>query len=1394
MNACLRRCSILLVCFIITEMLHARSVTFRQLTIDNGLSQNAVYAILQDTKGFVWLGTQDGLNRYDGLSFTTYRHNPFDSTSLSANHITALFEDRRGFLWIGTVEGRVDRFHRRTETFQRLRTGVTSEITAIVEDTSGNIWVGTRSDGLLMFPTRSEDASADIPVHLKNQPGTPRSLSNNTVYALLVDSSGVLWVGTNRGLDRLTGASGFEHFPICTKNPLAPQSASDSAVNALHHGENGTLWLGTGSGLAHFHPTTRTFAAYPHRYDIHRYDWGRIVKICEGDSPYLWLATAAELMRFDRTRKQYDSYRNNPLDARSLSYDMVASLWMDRTGILWVGTAGGGVNLYDRKANRFSTLTRPRDPASRISGFSVRSILEDEQGFVWVSTDVLYRWNRQTGELKSFETTSDRPDDFGNTGAWSMLQAATGTLWFATTQGLYAYNPSTQHSRLYKHRPSDPKGLPEKSVLALFADHRGTLWLATESYLCHLVDVEEGIFHNVRFRRYPIRSRSLRPVIQQDGAGRLWLGTEYGLLRFNPSDETFVEFQNDPANPASLSSDQIKCISPDPQEPENVLWVGTSGGGLNRFDMANSVFRHFTEKDGLPNNVVYGIEPDGQGHLWMSTNKGLSRFNLTTHEFRNFDVRDGLQSNEFNTGAFFRSRNGEMFFGGIRGLNSFRPTAVIDNPFPPNVVLTGLKLDNVGVAHTYPNSVLSVSITEADSLVLPAHVGIVTFEFAALEFSAPEKNQYAYKLDNFNSDWIVAGNIRSATYTNLPPGAYTFRVKASNNDGVWNDNGVALTLIVVPPWWKSSWAYVVYVVLALSTMLAIRRYEMNRLRLKNQLRLETIESVKLKEIDRLKSRFFANISHEFRTPLTLILGQIDSVMSSNINTKEKGKLQVALRNARRLLTLINQLLDLSKIEAGSMKLKAERLNLVSFLKNVIYSFESLAEQKNIVLEFRSQQPHILVAFEQDKMEKVFYNLLANAFTFTPEGGRVSVEVKVGMEEGVNGRVGEGGNRGAFVQVTVRDTGVGIPADQVVHIFDRFYQVDSSPTREHEGTGIGLALAKELVELHNGTISVSSKPGEGTEFVVLLPFVSEMVKGDEGTGEWGKGEMGETENGRVGESETEERDGETERRRMGEFSDSPISEGQFIILVVEDNADVRAYIHEQLESAYRVIEATNGEEGIAKAREEIPDLIITDLMMPKMDGYQFTGGIRRDERTSHIPIVMLTAKAGLDDKIEGLEKGVDVYLTKPFSAKELQVQVRNLIMRREELRRRFSTATIIKPSDITATSIDRAFLEKVLHSIEAHFEDEHFGVEELACEAAMSISQLNRKLHALIAQPAGELIRSMRLQRAADLLRQNAGTVAEISYTLGFTDQAYFSRAFKKKFGCTPSEYRKRSGE
>ncbi|RMG42272.1 MAG: response regulator, partial [Methanobacteriota archaeon] len=742
---------------------------------------------------------------------------------------------------------------------------------------------------------------------------------------------------------------------------------------------------------------------------------------------------------------------------------------------------------------------------------------------------------------------------------------------------------------------------------------------------------------------------------------------------------------------------------------------------LNRFDRIEETFTHFTRKEGMPDNVVYGILSDRKHNLWLSTNKGLSRFNTSLKTFRNFDVTDGLQSNEFNTLASFKSESGEMFFGGIKGITYFYPEEVVDNPHIPEVKITGLRIFNEEVTPDNRPDLLSTVISQTTELNLTFRENIITFEFASLDFSAPERNRYAYKLDGFNEEWIYAGASRSATFTNLPPGEYVFRVKGSNNDGVWNEVGAALKLHVNPPPWRTWWAYLLYGTLLLGILYGIRRYEVNRLRLKSRLKMEQVDKEKLTELDQMKTQFFANISHEFRTPLTLILGQVDRVLSDSTDSHERKRLEVALRNARRLLKLINQLLDLSRLEAGSMPLKGQHQNIIPFLKNVFFSFESLAEEKQIRLVFQTSHEHINVFFEPDKMEKVFNNLFSNAVKFTEAGGKISIEVLIRntQHEIRENRLVRGSDP-ISVEILVRDTGCGIPAEQLPHVFDRFFQVEDSSRREQDGSGIGLALVKELIELHGGSVSVSSVEGESTTFSVRLPVVSaanaENVNGPTHPS------IAQNALSHVAPDEMDKKEIECE-------TDQPVAslKSAFMILIVEDHPDIRVYIREQLASHYQLLEAVNGKEGYRLACENIPDLIITDIMMPEMDGYQMSSLIKKDTRTCHIPIIMLTAKAGIEDKIEGLETGADDYLLKPFSAKELRVRVHNLINTRQKLRERFREVTVVKPAEVTAIPIEQAFLEKVIAVTEENLGDENFNVPELAKLVGMSVSQLNRKL-------------------------------------------------------------------
>ena len=1367
--------------FSVAQTINSQEIKFRHITGDDGLSQNYVSAILQDSKGFMWFGTKDGLNRYDGYSFVIYQHNPFDTTTISDNYITALFEDSRGYIWIGTANGGLNCFERGTETFHHIRyssvvpdRAFRDEIKSIAEDPKGNIWIGTRGEGIYKFSFKGKNSFELNYKQYINEPENPGSLSSNVVYELYIDSQEILWVGTKNGLNEFNFENeSIKSFKLQILNSEFLSRNYTNNVTSIYESNEGDFWLGTITGLVRFNRTSGEYKSFPH--ELIR-GWGSISQIDEDFSGKLWLATSGELMRFNPATLSYDYYKNDPLNQQSISYNHVTSLCIDDTGILWVGTAGLGINLYDPKANRFSTLVIKRDPLSRAKDFSVRSVLKDDNGFIWINADILYRWNSKTGVIKSFESSTDNLDGFGI--IFSMIQASDGIIWFASSEGFYKYNPSSEDIKHYKYDPVDSTGLTQKEVYAVFQDKQGSIWIASDRFFSRLINIEKGIFQHFRYQATLPYNQQGHPVIYQDNKGKYWIGTQNGLMRFNLEKKSFFTYKNDPEKKNSLDNNFIKSICPDPNEPDNILWLGTAGGGLNRFNMEEGTFSYFTEKDGLPNNVVYGILPDEKGNLWLSTNKGLSKFNPQDSIFRNYDVNDGLQSNEFNTGAYFRSKDGELFFGGIKGLNYFYPDKIIDNPNIPRVVLTNIKLGDKYVTTKSKNSVLQKTISEADKIVLPYDEDVITFEFAALDYSAPEKNRYAYKLENFNSNWIYSGSIRSATYIGLPPGEYIFHVKASNNDGVWNDKGVTLSLIITPPWWQTWWAYILYGLLFLAGLYILRRYELNRMNLKNQLKIEKVESDSLRNLDQMKSHFFANISHEFRTPLTLILGHIESVLSSDSVDKIKGKLLVANVNAKRLLALINQLLDLSKLESGGMKILATQIDLIPFLKNIFFSFESLAEKKEVLLQFNTELSKLEMCFDREKMEKIFLNLVSNAIKFSNEGGIVKIFVELNNEDDENPKA----------LITVSDNGVGIPEDQQDHIFDRFYQVDSSQTRSHEGTGIGLALVKELVELHKGKISVKSKVDEGTVFTIELPA--------------GKSHLNSSEI--VPDNETRENQSATDlyitsesEYEIQDQEESIIEDGyeaendREIILIVEDNKDIRTYIKDQLEENYKIIEAADGEAGLAAAKETIPDLIVTDVMMPQMDGYEFAKNIRGDERSSHIPIIMLTARAADEDKISGLETGVDDYLIKPFNPKELQVRIKNLLEMRSLLRKRFSKALVIKPEEVSVIPADKKFMEKLISEIDKNLQEEDFTTAKLSNTMGMSMRTLSRKLNSLIDQSPSNLIRSMRLNRAAELLKKKVGNIAEVAYQVGFSDQAHFTRAFKKEFDLSPSDYAKK---
>ena len=1294
------------------------------LNVEHGMTSSFVNAALEDKNGNIWLGSYIGVSVYNGETFTRFTENE----GLSNNLVRSVLEDKSGNIWLGT-DGGVSVYNGESFTHYTETEGLSNNtVWSIAEDQSGNIWLGTDGGGVSVFNGESF-------THYTEAEG----LSNNIVISILEDKSGNIWLGTEGGGVSLFNGESFTHY---TEN----DGLSNNIVWSILEDKSGNIWLGTDGGVSVFNG--ESFMHYTEKDGLSN---NTVWSIAEDQSGHIWLGTGGEGVSIFNG-ESFTHYSIN----EGLSNDTVYSILEDQSGNVWIGTDGGGVNVFIGEG--FTHYTESEGLSHNV----VLSLLEDQSGNIWVGTG--------GGGVSLFNgegfTHYTEDDGLSNNIIWSILEDQSGNIWLGTGDG----GVSLFDGENFTHY-TEKEGLTNNRVRALLEDQSGNIWLGTDGGV--------SVFDGESFTHYTEKeglSNNFIWSILEDQSGNIWLGTEGGGVNvFNG--ESFTHYSIN----EGLSNNTVFSII---EDQSGKIWFGTEGGGVSVFD--GESFNHYTENEGVPNNSVWSIveerrAPLDENGVFLGTENGLSRISINEEEIsgdkkfafsiQNFGKLDGLKGLRFTPSAIIDSKNRAWWGTGnglvMLDLNTLTFSDIIPQPRLSQLEINEQFIDYRNIPDSPDRDQGQITFSGVQKfenyplgLQLPYDKNHLTFYFAAIDWAAPHKIRYSYRMEGLHTNWSQATVDPVADYRNLPHGTYTFQIRAIGESGVWSEP-FDYSFAILPPWWHTWWAYGLYGFLFLSAIYSLRHYELTRFNLKNQLQLQRVETNTLRKLDHLKSHFFANISHEFRTPLTLIIGQIETLLDSEDDRNRKRKLISVNSNAEQLLAMVNQLLDLSKLEEGKMEFSPEKQNIVSFLKNHLFSFESLAETKNISLNFTSARATIPLSFETDKMEKVFFNLFMNAFKFTEAGGRIDVSVETPQPD--------------VVEIRVKDSGIGISKDRLPYIFDRFYQADPSNTRKYEGTGIGLALAHELLTLHSGTIVVESEEDVGTEFIIRLPYQEELVSDSYDA------VLNEHVNG----------------ENVSPASVLPdyeilLSDHDELILIVEDNDDVRSFIREQLENDYKILEAVNGREGIAVSQGTIPDLIITDLMMPEMDGYEFCQKIRSDEKTSHIPIIMLTAKAGLDPKIEGLEAGIDAWLTKPFHVKELQIRVKALIQQRKNLKKQFSTATYFKPSVIAKTPVDQNFLSKAIEVIDHHLREDSFLVEDFALSLNMSISQLNRKLNALVGQSAGNFVRSVRLQRSAELLNQTDKTIAEICYEVGFNDQAYFSRSFKKQYGKSPTAFRKLS--
>ncbi|MCO6478631.1 MAG: response regulator, partial [Phaeodactylibacter sp.] len=1268
-----------------------------QLPVEDELGSNGIKAAAEDERGFIWLASNNGIARYDGYAYKNYPAITEDSTSLNHGRTSAAFVDHTGVLWVGTRLG-INRYIPECDCFKQYNAAneppnsvPDGEVNGIAEDSHRQMWVASQYGGLYRYSRETDSFERFL-----YRPTDPVDLSNDQARAILCDKDGFIWVGTGEPfVPSITGGGLIRFHPETGEakrylhDPDDEFSLIDNRVSALLQDSKGRIWVGScNSGLHLYDPQKGRFirmapgsseiyarpagmapwTSCPHIRILHEDRWGGV-----------WVGNFnGGLYRFDAAGGAPRLFAHSPDNPSGMTNDLVWSFFEDSQGRFWLGNMSGGGYKIDPWRKKFQAHFLEE-------GISAVYESPAEPGVIWLGVweKGVYRWDRQSGEYQHFFKTSPASGGPASNVIFRFFEDSENNLWLATDNGLSLLDRNT--GRFIHYPITTPSG-EAVSILAIYEDREGVLWLGTWGQGFYTFDRSNGTYEHYALPHIGGNEGNTYNqsvyAVHKDTQGRLWLGTWMeGLYYF---DVEALRFER------HLEGIGVRTIY---EHEPGKFWLGAGNDGLIEYAPEQGILRSFNTTDGLAGNKVFAILEDKNQVLWMSTNQGISSFDPHTETFEQFDKEDGLPSLGFYDFSALKASDGTFYFGSLKGLASFKPEQVTKHFALPTMNIQDIRIFDRSYRKGEVDSTFSWLPEMPEQLSLPHDQNELTFEYVGLHYTAPELNQYRHRLIPYERQWVEAGTKRAARYTNLGPGAYQFQVIASNSDGLWAETPATINILIRPPWWATWWAYLLYVLLTALALYSIYSYQKRRWTLQASLQRELEESQRLKELDEFKSRFYANITHEFRTPLTVIQGLADQIQE-NPRWKITEHTGLIKRNSQKLLQLINQMLDLSKLEAGRMEPHYIQGDIIKYLSYLVESFHSPAINRNISLSFYAHTDSLLMDYDPEKCQQVVSNLLSNAIKFTPEYGKIKVVAKV---------LADGGQR--KLEVSVQDTGTGIPPDQLPYIFDRFYQAPPSPPKAGElttkpspgtsplrgdrgglggpnpppsgglggatGTGLGLALTKELLELMRGSIEVESEVGKGTRFTFRLPVHNE-AKIEEKT---------PLPTPVAGASKITA-SLEPVRQAMGATREAPS------VLVVEDSLDVIYYLRECLQGRYQVMEASNGREGIVKAQEIIPDLVVSDVMMPEVDGFELCKTLKTDERTSHIPVILLTAKATQEDKLEGLNHGADAYLMKPFHKEELLARLEQLLELRRKLQQKYQSA------DSGGPAPEDAFLQKV----------------------------------------------------------------------------------------------------
>jgi len=1368
-----KRFTIPLICFfgLTITFLSAQpeQVKFKRLDLKDGLSHPDVLSIYKDSRGFVWFGTAIGLNRFDSYSIKSFFNDPKDTTSLPGNSVSRIFETPDGLLAIQTGAG-LALYNHETEKFERNLTafiqkyGTSKNLTNIIRDADGSYWF-VETNRLIRY--NPKDKSNII---IQNNGSDSTSLANDLITDFCLGKKGSHWVvhlngivekiEVHEGIGRVVKRVMALYYRNKTKNisyHILADADDDLWLYSASVNQGVFLYKTKENKLENISVTTSPW----------RLNTNAVSVLLEDASGLIWMGTdhgGINILDKKKGTVRYVLHRDG--DQTSLSTNSITNLYLDDQGIIWVGTYKGGVSYYHPNIFIFDVYKHYSIDPQSLPFEDVNRFAEDEKGNMWIGTNgggLLY-FNRETGRFKQYVNEPGNKNSLSGNVIVSLCRDSENNLWIGTfKEGLNKFD-GRKFTR-FAPDPSDSLSLPSQNIWEIFEDSKKRLWIGTLEVGAALLDRKTGKFHRLKVWGENALQSVTIAEINEDSKGNIWFGTSGGIDVLSGDGTTFSHYQSS-TEPNTLNSNVVYDIM---RDSKGRMWVGTSSG-LNLFDESINGFKKFD--DSRLRKAVMTAEEDSFGNIWMSTLNGLFKMTLNNGSpdsvtFKHYTESDGLQGLQFND-ASFKTRKGELVFGGTTGFNIFNGTEQRKEFNIKKIVFSDLELYEkaVGIGEEVDGVViLKKSIPEADEIVLPPNKNFFSLKFSALNYFNPERDEFFYKIEGLKSDWLPVGaKNHEIVFNSLNPGHYKLRVKAANANGSLSDTEAVLAITILPPFWKTNTAFILYAFLLIGVLLMARKVIQQREKLKYALVHERQEMQRIHELDMLKVKFFTNVSHEFRTPLSLILAPMEKLMRKTSDPEQKNQFQLIQRNGRRLMNLVNQLLDFKKLEVDEIKFSPSRGDIIAFIRETVLSFSDLAEKKNIKLQFTTPVDKLETLFDQDKLEKILFNLLGNAFKFTLENGVVSVTLTLSTD-----------SMGQSIQIDVNDTGIGIPEDKLEKIFEPFFQTDLPKSIINTGSGIGLAITKEFVRIQGGSISVSSQEGKGSCFSVSIP-VPELpvaVNATEGHNAAAKQEATKP----------------TEPAMAIDEPDAQIAgQKKKSLLLVEDNDDFRFYLKDNLKFVYTIYEARNGQEGWDLVLSVQPDLVVTDMMMPEMNGVELCAKIKADERVSHIPVVLLTARSSEEQRIEGFNAGAEDYITKPFNFEVLEARINNLLKQREKFQTQFRKTLEVKASELQITPLDVKFVDRAVKVVEGRVSSPDFSVEDLAIELGISRAYVFKKILALTGKTPLEFIRTIRLQHASQLLEKSQLSVQEVAYKVGFNNPKYFTKYFKEQYGVLPSEY------